>query len=298
MRYSLIRFFRNLKYLMKYSLKEDKENLKVNILSSVEDVYFYRILNYTDDIRNKVLKVLDHEKTLSLLLEHPKSFCRFGDGELEICMGNGIPFQKYEPRLQKILLQILQNNTENMYVGIDYNYFSPIYNFTETVKSFQILHTSKYRDFLTRICCKSRVYIASGFTILYLIYKEYDYDNYYNRIKELFRNKELIIIAGEGVLDKLKYNVFELAKSREHIVTSSVNAFSEFDNLLQLAYEYPPNKKIFVFILGPTANALVYKLSQKGYIAWDIGHLAKDYDAYMKKIEKNEKNIFEFFKPD
>ena len=60
----------------------------------------------------------------------------------------------------------------------------------------------------------------------------------------------------------------------------------------------PPNKKIFVFILGPTANALVYKLSQKGYIAWDIGHLAKDYDAYMKKIEKNEKNIFEFFKPD
>ncbi len=33
-------------------------------------------------------------------------------------------------------------------------------------------------------------------------------------------------------------------------------------------------------------------------MAWDIGHLAKDYDAYMRGIDKNEENIVEFFKPD
>lgn len=33
-------------------------------------------------------------------------------------------------------------------------------------------------------------------------------------------------------------------------------------------------------------------------MAWDVGHLAKDYDAYMRHIEKNKKNIDKFFRPD
>lgn len=33
-------------------------------------------------------------------------------------------------------------------------------------------------------------------------------------------------------------------------------------------------------------------------MAWDIGHLAKDYDAYMRGIDKTEGNIAEFLKPD
>ena len=239
MKYSLSRFIKNLKFLMKYSLNEKEENLKFEILSSIEDIYIYRISNSKSILNNRLLKVLDHEKTLDLLLTKPKSFCRFGDGEIELCMGNGIPFQKYNPDLQKILLEILQTNN-NMYVGVDYNYFSCINLLTDTVKKFQINNAKKYRNFLIEVCNKERCYIATGFTQLYLMYNSFDYDYYYKKVKNLFKDRELVIFAGDGVLDKLKYDIFELAKSKEYIKAPNINAFSEFDNLLNKALEYPP----------------------------------------------------------
>lgn len=39
---------------------------------------------------------------------------------------------------------------------------------------------------------------------------------------------------------------------------------------------------------------MVFELTRRGYIACDIGHLLKDYDAYMRKEESNE----DFFAPD
>lgn len=298
MKYSLGRLLKNLKFLMKYDLSNKEKKLKFEILSSVEDIYIYRISNSINNLKDSLLTVLDPEKTLDLLLNEPKSFCRFGDGEIELCMGKGIPFQKYDLDLQKILLEILQRNSDNMYVGIDYNYFSSINYLTETVKKFQIDNAKKYRDFLMKMCYRERIYIATGFTSIYLTYNNYNYDNYYKKVKNLFKDKELVIFAGNGILNKLKYDVFELARTKEYINAPSSNAFSDFENILEIAYSYPADRKTLVFILGPTSNVLVYHLAQKGYMAWDIGHLAKDYDAYMRGIEKNEKNIVEFFRPD
>ena len=298
MKYSLSRFIKNIKFLMKYNLNDKEETLKFEILSSVEDIYLYRILDSKRILNNRLLKVLNHEKTLDLLIAKPKSFCRFGDGELELCMGNGIPFQQYDSDLQKTLLEILQNDNDHMYVGVDYNYFSCLNELTETVKKFQINNAKKYRNFLMKQCYKERTYIATGFTQLYLMYNNYDYDNYYTKVKNLFKDKELVIFAGTGILSNLKYDVFELARSKEYINAPKNNAYNDIKILLKAAYNYPPDKKTFVFILGPTSNVLVYNLAQKGYMAWDIGHLAKDYDAYMRGIEKNEKNIVDFFKPD
>ena len=56
--------------------------------------------------------------------------------------------------------------------------------------------------------------------------------------------------------------------------------------------------KTFAFILGPCSKVLVYMLSREGRLAFDIGHLAKDYDFYMKGYERNSKNIREFYRPD
>lgn len=47
-----------------------------------------------------------------------------------------------------------------------------------------------------------------------------------------------------------------------------------------------------------TATVLAADLADKGYTAWDIGHAAKDYDAYMRKEEKTDEIIDRFFAPD
>ncbi len=39
-------------------------------------------------------------------------------------------------------------------------------------------------------------------------------------------------------------------------------------------------------------------LADMGYIACDSGHMAKDYDFYMKKLEKSSKIEGEFYSPD
>lgn len=51
-------------------------------------------------------------------------------------------------------------------------------------------------------------------------------------------------------------------------------------------------------ILGMTATVLAADLTDLGYVAWDIGHIAKDYDAYMKKMECTTENMKKFWDPD
>ena len=55
---------------------------------------------------------------------------------------------------------------------------------------------------------------------------------------------------------------------------------------------------ILCFVLGPTATVLTYELSQQGYIAYDIGHMAKDYNAFMNKEPRTPENSAKFFAPD
>lgn len=298
MKYSLSRFIKNLKFLMKYNLNAEHDKLKLDILKSVEDIYYYEVLDKEKEKHRYMLDVLNYDKTIDLLLNQPKSFCRFGDGEIEIMMEHDIPFQKYDEELKNIMLKILESNNENLYVGINYNYFHSVDSLNETNKNFYLLYAKKYRDFLLEHCNKNRQYIAAGFTQLYMGLSKFDYNIFFKRVKLLFKDKELVIVAGNGVIEKLKFDIFELARNKEYIKAPNVNAFSEFDNLLKEAFAYPPDKKTFVFILGPCAKALVYKLTENGYMAWDVGHLAKDYDAYMRHIEKNKKNIDKFFRPD
>ena len=47
-----------------------------------------------------------------------------------------------------------------------------------------------------------------------------------------------------------------------------------------------------------TAKVMVMDLTTLGYMAWDIGHFAKDYNAFMTKSEKNKENIAKFWAPD
>ena len=132
---------------------------------------------------------------------------------------------------------------------------------------------------------------------MYAAFESYDYDAYYSKIKELFRDKKIVVFSGIGVLDKLEYDVFEYAKTKEYVFGPRINAFDKYDALLEQA-RLVHREKIIVFILGPCSKVLVNELSKDGYMAWDLGHLAKDYDMYMRGIEKTRKTITEFVKPD
>ena len=143
------------------------------------------------------------------------------------------------------------------------------------------------------------MYISSAFTLKYSGSK-FSYEEcstYYTKAKELFRNRKLIIFSGKTVFDKINYNVFEYAASRQHIFCESKNAWRQYEEILSAARKFPKDFTL-CFILGPTATVAAWDLAHEGYTAWDIGHIAKDYDAFMKKLDYFSEEMKKFPAPD
>lgn len=124
-----------------------------------------------------------------------------------------------------------------------------------------------------------------------------EFDEFYMEFKKIWNNIDIAIICGERVFSDIEYNIFNNASSIEYLYCPSKNAFDQYDEILSNAKKISKNKLI-ITILGPTAKVLVFDLQGIGYRALDLGHLAKDYNAYKKKIIKNKISIGKFFEPD
>lgn len=288
-------FLKNIKCLFECSIKERERENKYLLLQSIQDFYQFELLN-GETIRTQ-FNILDEKETLDLLLTKPKSFCRFGDGETDIINGKSIPFQVYDEKLAKNMLEILKTERNDLYVGINYYYFHSVKQFSELNRKYYWLEVPKHRDFLIQNCNWNKQYINAGFNQIYQLFESYDFVDYFNKIKLLFKDKRVVLFCGKGILDKLEYDVFELAKSKQIIYGPSRNAFSQYDELMEKALQFDKTV-LFCFILGPTSKIMVSELSKLGYCAWDIGHLAKDYNSFMKKEVRTEKSIADFFAPD
>ena len=290
---SLKNLVKNIIYLMKHPLERELlDNLSKSVLLTEEYSLYY------PNARDKeTLRILNYQQTIDLLLSKPKSFCRFGDGEIDIINGGSIPFQKYDERLAKGLKSILENNNPSLYVGINYNYFGGIEQLNQENKKYYILNAPQYRRFLLDTCNKDVTYIAAAFNQLYIFLNDYDFDSYYQKILTLFKDKDVVIFVGKGILNNYKHDVFSLARSKTIIDCKSRDSFDDYDSILERAESYSKDH-LLCFILGPTSKLLVNELANKGYLAYDIGHLAKDYDAYKEKMVKDKESIASFYKPD
>ena len=247
--------------------------------------------NYADK-----LHILTTDETLALLECEKISFLRYGDGEIAIMQGHSIPFQEYDEKLSKRLKKLLRTDLEGLKIGIPYYYTNPVKilnDFTERfAKSLAV-----QRKFLCKNCKNDMTYIDTCITQVYQTYEQYDFDKYYKRMQALLESKDITIICGEGVFDKLTYKAYEVCKSVEFITAPSMNAYASYDELLKKSIKINKDRLVCI-VLGPTAKVLVYDLHKKGYQAWDVGHYFKDYDAYMKKRPRTDAEIAQFYKPD
>ena len=117
-------------------------------------------------------------------------------------------------------------------------------------------------------------------------------------ILKIAEEKKIAIVCGEGILDKLDFDVFELAKEKKFVYAPRRDAFSKYDEIIKKIENNVEKDYIVCIILGMTATVLAADLADLGYIAWDVGHVAKDYNAYMQKAEKTDTVIDAFFAPD
>lgn len=301
-----------IKNLMKCNWSQLKENfyylMEVDLRTQVPDL-IYQIKDETieecvlefDEYRNtmKRIQVLDAEQTIALLTNYPKSFSRYGDGEIHIMQGKDQAFQKYDPELARKMEEILRTRRDDVYVGLNHAYWESPNNYAERNRKFYRVRGTGYRRFFTEHCDPEGLYLdAACFGAYYRFDDSYDYEGHYARIKALFAGKKIAIVAGEGVFEKLQYNVFEEAEAQMIVHGPRIHAFSEYDALIEKIKNTVPKDYLICAILGQTATVLVADLTDLGYMAWDVGHVAKDYDAYKNQTEKSQKNMDAFWAPD
>lgn len=242
------------------------------------------------------IHVLNVKETIQALKHREFSFVRFGEGEIALMCGEGIPFQGYDERLAQRLRDLLQTNVDGLRVGIPYYYMHPVKSLNEYAMQ-RALAVAVQRKFLMRMCSKDVQYLDACAMIAYQTYSKYDLKSHYNCIQSLLSGRNVTVVCGEGILEGLQYKALDVCKTVEYVYGLGMNAFSEYDALLDRVLKVDKDRLVLV-VMGPTAKILVYDLYMAGYMAWDMGHYFKDYDAYMKKKPRTMAETTRFYKPD
>lgn len=247
--------------------------------------YTLRIFNFLLLIFKKHPKVLDFHKSLNIIIEKQLSVSRFGDGELMIIRGSGWGFQKYDDELAKRLVEVLNSNGPNLAICIP-DVFEDISRFTDSARKFwnnQVLdslyHWNKYT-------IKNKTYLDSLFTRFYMDLKDKDKfpESSLHLLKKIWDGKKILIIEGTGSRLGYKNDLFDNTKSIKRILCPAENAFSKYDEILELSVKYGDDTLILI-ALGMTATVLSYDLANKGFRAIDIGHIDIEYEWYRMKAK-------------
>lgn len=283
---------------MRNDLKEIKNKdtiLREQLHEILDNLLAYEIPEKsTSTIKPKIKNI---EETIDFLINTQSSFARFGDGELSLINNKSIPFQDADPILAARLKQTLHADEKGLAIGINYHYYSGLGNLLPVVKDFYRCSVPRFRAILNPHINFEKQYYSATTTQAYLFFENYEFDKHFAEIKRLWKERNITIICGATVFEKIENNIFNCAKRINYLHAPSKNAFTSYYDILREASNIDKGDLIAI-ILGPTAKPLVYDLHKLGYQALDMGHIAKDYDAYIKGYARNKKFITAFFSPD
>ena len=226
----------------------------------------------------KLPKVLNLYDTMYELIDSEKSLARFGDGEFKIMMGESINFQQYDAKLSKRLCEVLTNNFDNLMVGIP-----DVFGYCPSDYFRRVLISS--RDFLYKYINFEKSYGDAFLTRQSKFSSETKGNDYYNNLKKLWNDKDIVIVEGAGSRLGIGNDLFSNAKSIRRIICPIKDAFSKYDEILNACKN--AKAELYIIALGPTATILAYDLSQSGFRALDVGHVDTMYEWFLRKATKS-----------
>lgn len=222
------------------------------------------------------------------------SLSRFGDGELEIMLGNSIACQKFHKQLAEELKQCIKADNKKVCIGLNYCYWNSLEGFRDYTKMYVRTTVAKRRKQYEEFLNPQNKYYAAECTLAYANRDEaFDFKNHYKKFKEIFSGRNIVVISG---LDFRNNDLLKDAKSVTWVKAPGKNAFSKYDELMKKAQEFSPDRLVLI-CLGPTATVMAYNLALRDYQTLDVGHLFEDYDWYKENKINGKKEIISFFSP-
>lgn len=243
------------------------------------------------------IKVKNINDSLDYILENNSSVARFGDGEIDIIAGNSIPYQEYSDELANNLRDILQKQSNSDFLVCLPDVFEDIERYNEFSSNFWRGHLTHYED-LYREVCTSDWYGSTFISRPYIDLQDKNKSHsYFEKIKKLWSNKEILIVEGETSRSGVGNDLFDNAKTIERIICPSKNAYSKLSEIEEAIIKYANNKLVLV-MLGPTAKVIANNLYKKGIHIIDIGHIDSEYEWYKMqathKVKLSTKHTAEF----
>lgn len=239
-------------------------------------------LLYKKGIISNKLRINSIDQTIDTLIDSKDSFVRFGDAEIRIIEGNTTKFQDYDQALAKRLFEILQYKQENMLVGIP-DIFGSLDQYTDKSKAFWTEHLFFSRKTYLKYCNQDKVYENAFFSRLYYIYKDREQSGrWFKRVKEIWRDRDIVIVEGEGTHTGVGNDLIDTAASVERVLCPALNAYLVYPDIRQACFTFGKDK-LFLLAAGNTAKLLVSDLTKEGYRAIDIGNLDMEYEWYLRQ---------------
>ncbi|HEM3457405.1 SP_1767 family glycosyltransferase [Streptococcus suis] len=243
------------------------------------------------------IKVLTILESLNYIKENNSSVVRFGDGEIDLIMGNSIPYQSYNNDLARALKFILQTPSDKDLLVCLPDVFQKIERYNSNARYFWEQHFAKYHEFYEKEC-QSDWYGSTFLSRPYIDLKDKTQSGeYFEAIKELWRGKDILLVEGVTSRSGMGNDLFAQAKSVSRIICPSRDAFSFYDKIIDEILKYG-QEKLILLMLGPTAKLLTVELSKRGYRAIDLGHIDSEYEWYkmnaQTKVKLSHKHTAEF----
>lgn len=224
-------------------------------------------------------KVIDIQQSLDYILEHHSSVIRYGDGEMDIMMGHGIPYQDYDETLAEQLRSMIQLESSPDFLVCLSDVFEGLERYNPEAVNFWKKHLEHYKEAYHRFCTAS-FYGSTFISRPYMDLKDKSASvAHFEKLKKLWDKRDILIVEGENSRSGVGNDLFNNARSVQRIICPSRNAYSKIQDIQETVEKYADGKLVFL-MLGPTAKVLAYHLSRKGIQAIDLGHIDSEYEWF------------------
>lgn len=219
-----------------------------------------------------MITVINEHETIKRIISGC-SIARFGDGEFKLCAGKKQISQPFSEKIQDKLLHILKSDIDGLLIGVPRIYDPIDFNKLPQRKKD---YWNKYRksEIWTRIIDKEKQYY-SAFISRPDSAPCIDNDEYYDFVKEIWHEKDILVVEGKGRFGKNE-KLINNAGSIDRFKAPVYDAFKDYDRLLKAIIRRAKGKLILLS-LGPTATCLAYDLHLVGFQAVDVGHMSMFY---------------------
>lgn len=241
------------------------------------------------------LHIMGSFRTVRYIKKHRCNIARYGDGEFRIMMGEGeIGFQEASKELQEGLINVLKKNNSNLLLCVPI-YMNTTKGCNSRAKSYWHrwgIEDGRQRKVVNMIKAYAGKYKIFGDSLLtrpYIDKKSYQVSQkLFNYIKELWRQKDILIVEGEQTCLGIGNDLFEGVHSIRRILAPAVNAWEYYDQIKEAVEKYYNNELVLI-ALGPTATVLAADLADCNIWALDIGHIDIEYEWFLQGVkEKTE----------